>query len=66
MKSTLNILVVKIIIQCNELTYPLRTVATSFIRFLVFLIQICRPSTLLQGYGSLNITIVNVNSQRRF
>lgn len=59
MKSALNI--VKVIIQCSEFTYPLRTVATSFIRFLVFLIQLCRPSTLLQGYISLNITIVYVH-----
>lgn len=64
MKSSLH--TVKITIKCNEFTYPLRTVATSFIRFLVFLIQLCRPSTLLQGYGSLNITIVYVNLQRHF
>lgn len=64
MKSSLHI--VKITIQCNEFTYPLRTAAASFIRFLVFLIQLCRPNTLLQGYDSLNITIVYVNLQRRF
>lgn len=64
MKSALNI--VQIIIQCNQFTYSLRTVATSFIRFLVFLIQLCRPSTLLQGYGSLNITIVYLSLQIRF